>query len=68
MYHIYIRSFKINLWSFELCLANLNLDLLTIDVSETWLRDNNCDLYNLDGYRFKDVLMSYRTGGVWKYI
>ena len=50
MCHIDIRSLKAKLGSFETHIINLNFDLSIIGVSETWLRDDNCDLYNLDGY------------------
>ena len=63
MCHINIRSLKANLGSFETCLANLNFEFTVIGVSETWLRDDNCDLYNLDGYHFTEVHRTCRSGG-----
>ena len=63
MCHINIRSLKANLGSFETCLANLNFEFTVIGVSETWLRDDNCDLYHLDGYHFTEVHRTCRSGG-----
>ena len=30
----------------------MDFDFSIIGVSETWLRDWNCDLYNIEGYDF----------------
>ena len=69
MCHINIRRFKANLGSFETCLVNLNFEFTVIGVSETWLCDDNCDLYNLDGYHFTEVHRTCRSGvGVGIYV
>ena len=68
MCHINIRSLKANLASFETCLANLNFEFTLIGVSETWLQDDNCDLYNLDGYHLTEIHKTCRSGGVLEYM
>ena len=44
--HLNIRSLRANLSAFELTLHNLGIHFTAIGISETWLNDYNCDLYN----------------------
>ena len=39
-----------------------------IGLSETWLRDYNCNLYNIDGYTFTEVHWSEKAGGGLEYL
>ena len=34
-----------------------------IGLSETWLDEDNCDLFNINGYTFEPVCRKERTGG-----
>ena len=47
--HINIRSLRANLSSLEITLDNLKTHFIAIGVSETWLNDQDCDLYNIEG-------------------
>ena len=61
--HMNIRSLKANLSSFEICLENIGLKFYKIGVSETWLNDVTCNLYNIHGYNLIETPRSGRTGG-----
>ena len=61
--HSNIRSMRANLSSFEICLKNMEYKFSVIGLSETWLRDYNCNLYNIDGYTFTEVHRSEKAGG-----
>ena len=61
--HINIRSLKANLSAFELCLNALQIELSAIGMSETWLHDCNCHLYNVDGYNLIENHRSGKKGG-----
>ena len=61
--HINIRSLKANLPALENCLDVMDFDFSIIGISETWLRDWNCDLYNIEGYDFVESHRPVRTGG-----
>ena len=54
MCHINIRSIPANLGSLEVYLQCLNFDFSIIGISETWLSDNNCDLFYLNGYNLME--------------
>ena len=41
----------------------MDFDFSIIGVSETWLRDWNCDLYNIEGYELVESHRPVRTGG-----
>ena len=41
----------------------MDFDFSIIGVSETWFRDWNCDLYNIEGYDFVESHRPVRTGG-----
>ena len=47
---------------------SLEHELTAIGVSETWLHDSICDLYNLPGYNFIETHRSHRSGGVGIYL
>ena len=49
--HVNIRSARNNLGNFENYLNMLNHDFTVIGLSETWLNDDNSDLYSLSGYK-----------------
>ena len=57
--HLNIRSLQANLSAFELILHNLGMHFTAIGISETWLNDYNCDLYNIDGYNLIEVQRQY---------
>ena len=61
--HANIRSLKANLPAFEVCLQNMDIKFSAIGISETWLNDSNCDLYNIDGYDFVETHRPVKTGG-----
>ena len=61
--HLNIRSMRANLSSFEICLNNMNYNFSVIGLSETWLRDHNCNLYNIENYTFTEVHRTERAGG-----
>ena len=63
MSHINIRSIPANLGSLEAYLQCLNFDFSIIDISETWLSDNNCDLFYLNGYNLVEKHRSCKKGG-----
>ena len=61
--HINIRSLKANLPALENCLDIMDFKFSIIGISETWLRDWNCDLYNIEGYTLVECHRPARTGG-----
>ena len=61
--HINIRSLRANLSSLELTLNNLRINFTAIGVSETWLTDHNCDLYNIEGYNPIEAHKQLQRGG-----
>ena len=61
--HINIRSLKANLPVLENCLDIMDFKFSIIGISETWLRDWNCDLYNIEGYTLVECHRPARTGG-----
>ena len=63
MCRINIRSMNRNFNAFEQYLAGLRFEFAFIGVSETWLTDNNHDLFNLSGYTFIEQHRVRKTGG-----
>ena len=63
MVHMNIRSTAKNLNKFDLYLNNLKHDFSVIALSETWLKDHNCDRYGIDGYNAEHNLRPIRGGG-----
>ena len=61
--HVNIRSARKNLGDFENYLNILNHDFTIIGLSETWLNDNDSDLYGLCGYKVIGHHRVNRAGG-----
>ena len=61
--HLNIRSLRANLSAFELTLHNLRFHFTAIGISETWLNDHNCDLYDIAGYNLIEVHRHTKKGG-----
>ena len=61
--HVNIRSARKNLGDFENYLNMLNHDFTVIGLSETWLNDNDSDLYGLCGYKVIGYHRVNRAGG-----
>ena len=64
MCHLNIRSIRKSLGYFEVYLKALDLNFSLIGLSETWLQDNTCDLYDLDDYNFFETHRTTKTGAV----
>ena len=58
-----IRSIKRNLTSFESYLDLLNHQFTLIGITETWLRDDDCGLYNKSNYKIVENHRQDRSGG-----
>ena len=58
-----IRSIKRNLTSTECYLDLLNHHFTLIGITETWLRDDDCDLYNISNYKIVENHRQNRSGG-----
>ena len=41
----------------------MDIKFSAIGISETWLNDSNCDLYNIDGYNCVEIHRPVKTGG-----
>ena len=63
MVHMNIGSLKANYLSFQAFVDDVGLDFSVIGLSETWLCDWNCNLYNIPGYNFIEAHRSSRKGG-----
>ena len=61
--HVNIRSIPANLGNLEAYLQCLNFEFSVVGISETWLNDNNCELYNLNGYNLVETHRSSKKGG-----
>ena len=61
--HLNIRSIKKNVSNFETDMDCLNFRFSIIGFTETWLRDDICDLYGIDGYEFFEKHRSTKPGG-----
>ena len=61
--HANIRSAVKNLNSFEAYLANIDHKFKIIALTESWLKDNNSALYNIDGYNSEHRCRPVRGGG-----
>ena len=61
--HANMRSIPKNLRNFELYLSNIDYVFNFLCFSETWLKENNCELYNLPGYIAKHNCRKDRIGG-----
>ena len=58
-----IRSIRKNLGSFEITLENLQHEFSLIGITETWLKDDDCDLYAIQGYNVVEKHRQNRSGG-----
>ena len=63
MVHMNIQSTVKNLNEFDLYTNNLNQEFPIIALSETWLKDHNCDRYGIDGYNAEHNCRRNRGGG-----
>ena len=63
MCHVNIRSAKKNLSDFATYLSLLKHNFSVIGLSETWLNDENSDLYDIDGFTFEPICRQNRSGG-----
>ena len=61
--HVNIRSARKNLGAFENYLNILKHEFTVIGLTETWLNDNDFDLYGLSGYKVIGRHRVNRTGG-----
>ena len=61
--HLNIRSVPKHLDEFINYSRNLNVEFSVIGLSETWVKDSNVDLYNINGYRGEHVYRSGKCGG-----
>ena len=60
--HLNARSLQRNFKNLQSYLMTLEYEFTVIGVSETWLHDFICDLYNLPGYNFIENHRSHRSG------
>ena len=69
MFHVNIKSLPKHFDELQQYLHMLAYDFSLIGISETWLNENNVDLYDLNGYvTIKDCRKERRGGGVSLYI
>ena len=61
--HVNIRSMSCNISTFEHFLESLNLDYYIIGLSETWLNQDNNDLFTIQGYSCVNNYRTSKTGG-----
>ena len=61
--HLNIRSLPKNLSKFIELMTILKFQFDIIGFSETWLKPNNVDLYNLPGYNHEYSIRNVKTGG-----
>ena len=58
-----IRSISKNLDKLELSLHNINHNFSCIGLTETWLTENNLDLFSLKNYTHISNIRKKKTGG-----
>ena len=63
LFHLNIRSLRKNVTNFSICLDTIEKKYDVIALSETWLKDYNADLYQIDGYQHEFVTRDHSTGG-----
>ena len=69
MFHMNIKSLPKHFDELQQYLNMLEYDFSVIGISETWLNENNADLYDLNGYvTIKGYRKQKRGGGVSLYI
>jgi hypothetical protein len=65
LFHFNIRSIARHANEMDVFLSKLNTKFSVIGLTETWLTDLNCDLYDLDDYvHHKQIRNGKRGGGV----
>ena len=62
--HVNIRSIPANLGNLEAYLQCLDFEFFIVGISETWLQEHNCDLYNLNGYNLVETHRTTKKRGV----
>ena len=63
MIHLNIRSIAANLTNFLAYLENIQLNFSVIALSETWLRPDTQDCYNIPGYNHVSLVRPNNAGG-----
>ena len=61
--HINIRSIPRNINAMSDYIDCLNVDFHVIGISETWLKEDNCGLYDISGYHCKEKHRPSKGGG-----
>ena len=61
--HVNVRSLQSNFNSLMSYLSTLEFGFSAVGVTETWLHNSNCNLYNLPGYIFIETHRTLRSGG-----
>ena len=61
--HLNNRSIRKNLGSLEFTLENLQHEFSLIGITETWLKDDDCDLFAIQGYNVVKKHRQNRSGG-----
>ena len=61
--HLNIRSIRKNVGSLEFTLENLQHEFSLIGITETWLKDDDCDLFAIQGYNVVEKHRQNRFGG-----
>ena len=61
--HVNARSIPKNFDLLTLCLSNLNHTFSVVGVSETWLNQENCDMYGIDNYNHVYRFRTDKVGG-----
>ena len=61
--HVNIRSIKKNLPNFITYMDCLDFNFPIIGLSETWLKDDNCDVYNIEQYDLFEKHRTSKSGG-----
>jgi hypothetical protein len=62
IFHLNIQSLSKNFSNLTLCLDAIDTKFTAIILSETWLKDHNADIFQLDGYEHEHIVRS-TTGG-----
>ena len=61
--HLNVRSLQQNFTSMQAFMASLNIKFTILGITETWLNDNNCNLFNIPNYKFIETHRTTRSGG-----
>ena len=61
--HLNIRSMQKNLSEFASYIESLNFAFSVIGLSETWLRDDTCGLYDMENYTMIEKHRDTKSGG-----